>query len=112
MTDNQYVINGLREMADFLDRLDEAENPFPLLGDSQAILIFFYDLKEFTRAVAMLGSCTKEWGDQDLVVQKRFSGLSLKLYINKTLLGCTKTVKWSCPNTSILDRIPNEEKTA
>ena len=108
---NLSMIDGLRQMADFLDRFEKAKNPFPFPNDSHSIFVFFYDLKEFTQAVAMLGPCTKEWEDHDLVVRKRFSGLSLKLYISRTLLGCTKTVKWSCPNVSILARIPDEEKT-
>ena len=110
---NFSLIAGLRQIADFLDSFEKAKTPLPLLTDNHSILVFFYNAKEFIRAVAMLGSCTKEWGNQDLVICKRFSGLSLKLYINKELLGCTKTVKWSCPNISILDRIPStdEEKT-
>ena len=108
---NLSVIDGLRQMADFLEHFEAGKTPFPLLEENHSILVFFYDLKEFTQAVAMLGPCTKEWGDHDLVVRKRFSGLSLKLYISRTLLGCTKTVKWSCPNVSVLARIPDEEKT-
>ncbi|MCB7128627.1 MAG: hypothetical protein J3T61_03710 [Candidatus Brocadiales bacterium] len=105
---NLSVIDGLRQMANFLEHFEEDENPLPLLTDNLSIFVFFYNLKEFARAVAMLGSCTQEWGDRDLVICKRFSGLSLKLYISKILLGYTKTVKWSCPNTSILDLISNE----
>ena len=107
MKDNFSLIAGLRQMADFLARFEADKTPFPLLEENHSILVFFYDATEFARTVAMLGSCTKKWEDQDLVICKRFSGLSLKLYINKELLGCTKTVKWSCPNISILDRIPN-----
>src|SRR6266403_4789889 len=134
--EQQELVNDLRELADFYDRPEAIVLPKPNLYETCYIRDYNWDNVtreykdnwdnakiKFKKIVAVLGSCTKVWGDSDLAVTKKIGKITLifrvgreavcekKLTGNKIIHAATthyvperieEEFEWECNDVALL----------
>ena len=106
MNNNQALIDGLRQVADFL----ESKPDFPAFQNNHwslpAVLRLWTNDKEILRdAARQLGSFEKKFTDHYFELHKAFNtAIELEVSIDRERV-CKKIVTWDCPDDDALLRM-------
>lgn len=104
---NQALIDGLRQAADFL----EATPDFPEFDLQHLRLYTWSDKGKLKEAARRLGSFTKEFTDHYFALHKPINaGLEIEVLIDRESV-CKKIVTRDCPDDASLLKLVEENET-
>lgn len=114
MNNNQALIDGLRQAADFL----ESRPDFPCMNKMygadwhQCIRLWARDKSDLRVAARHLGSFTKKFTDHYFELHKTFNeAFEIEVSIDREQV-CKKTVTWDCPDDEALLKMVEAEEVA
>jgi len=101
---NQELIDGLRQAAEFL----ESRPDFPVMGQ-QTLRLWIFDSKSLLQEAArQLGSFTKKFTNYYFELHRPINkAIEIEVCTDRELV-CKKIVTWDCPDESLL-RLMTEE---